>query len=412
MTTYTPQFAEAFITRLYQIASQEEGVISRTSLSPDTQSARRAADDIRLAAVNQNERELILTIGDALGHRAYKLLDALHMAGKESVPSYLSRRGAHHDKAMQFLRVLRTMEADSPSDMNLLVTTSGKEGVMKKLIDYYGSFFDILKTGRISTADHIDPQDYASMGLPLPEEAKRPKVIENLAGHLYAAYQDGADKRFDGSPVRIPLPTPGNEAWMTWMLGYAAKFHYGSDLEDRRIGALSFPYFLHVTTGIAPQDARMTVFAAINGEDDILRTVGRSSYDAGIATTLKNIIAGGYEGDVQPELERIIAHRNVYEQALEDGTLEREELAILREFLRGVEGVRHPEALATLLSTTPVEHPGYALPKRPSRGGGVIEDDDVICSTPRVYIPAPRAEPEPQKATALPIRILFDYAKS
>lgn len=400
--TYPFGFALEFVKHLHQIARQEEDASSRERDARDV----RGADVYRYSAMSTDERNLIKAIAPSLGlesEYSETLLDGLECANTDAIPQYLEHEGGYHDKAQQFLNIYRALQRNHADD--IAVSRYSSKDLMDRLLTLYGSFFDMQRTGRISTADHINFMAFLDAGKPLPDEFSDRRVIDDLATFLLGEVD--CRKAQTGTPARLELPaiTPANPAWMMWMVGRTAQFTYGHDAAiDSEVGELSFPYFISAITGADPELVRKASQAAIRG-DPVHRIQGCMEYDKRLASVFGSIIAGTYTGGMLPELQRMADHAAVYRGATGDGYLTLEKKALLTEYLRGVEGVRHPDALDILLQMREVRNPYGAIQHAPS--------------TPSLSEQSPFADERrgsaigsiarPRENLALPLDIVLDY---
>ncbi len=254
LTHPSAEFAPVFFRRLYQIARQEEERDNKAEDMAIT-SVRRGTD------VGMEERNLLLAIGNALNiPRPNELLDSFEASEADMVESFLEKRGPHYNHAMQFLRIYdltrRHMEASLLPERD----------VLERLVHYYGAFFGILRTGRISTADHINQIAFVEAGRPLPKEATQVRVLDDVIDFLLTSYKQNNHAIGIQEPVSLPEPTNAHPEWKRMVLGYAAKFFYTSAKGGSTrtgIGAISLPYFLYVTTGVDPEFAGFVIKTAV-----------------------------------------------------------------------------------------------------------------------------------------------------
>ncbi|GEM_PF-6544968 len=362
--TYPLSFAAEFVKSLHQIARQEEDASSRRR---DTLNAKdvRGADVHRYAAMSPSEQDLIIVMAASLGlpsKDSTYLLDGLERANADAIPQYLGHEGSYHDMAQQFLNIYQELQKNHAED--IVISRYSPKDLMDKLLAMYGSFFDMPRVGRISTADHINVMDLLEAGRPLPDEVADRRVIDDLATFLLEELDCKAQTR---TPARLTIPdiTPTNPAWLMWMVGRTAQFTYGHQAAiDSELGELSFPYFISAVTGADPELVREASTAAIRG-DPAHRIKGCMEYDRQLADVFGSIIAGTYSGGLPAELQRMADHAAVYREATADGHLVLEESALLAEYLRGIDGVRHPDALDILLQPREVRHP-YTANQRAS----------------------------------------------
>lgn len=414
---FPPAFGQEFVKRLYQLSCQEENCRqAKPSYEAALHSSHSPVDEMRQIGVSHSERDLVVLVGSSLGVSGYKLLEKLERTNKSIVVSYGEEKGKLYEKAMQFLHIYQNMEGENPETMREYVARYGQKGILKKLVDYYGSFFDIFKVGKVSTADHIDIQAYIEAGVRPPADFQNPRVIADVVDFLLHQYEEKKHQQVKNDHVQLPAPTPANGAWMTWMLGYAARFYYSSDIEDKTIGNLSFPHFMHVITGADPQFVHVASFAALGGEDELLKISGCQEQDLAIAKALESIVAGNYDLEPPGEIQNLALHAGIYDQAMEDNHLELEELALIEEYLRCVEGIRHPSALSILLQTSPVKDPAYIHKPRRTRQATPflgIPLNKLPSNAPPLPVEAISAAviQRPQEKTALPLQIVLDYLR-
>jgi hypothetical protein len=298
-------------------------------------------------------------MGKAIGYeKTNALMHVLDRWHIDAVPSYLGKfdgrrdeeslkKRRYKDSALQFLHVYKMLGASRKD----ILEQHGEREVMEQLADLYGSFFNIMRTGKIATIDDIDPKN-VEYGVPLAREAlarlAHPEIIKDMTGLLLELYASREHEKLDHRVVKLPVPTSEHPDWSNWMLGYAARFQYAASGAEKEIGAAAFPYFLYVTTGV--QADRFQAAAAT-----ILKE--REAYHRGIATAVDEILLGKF-GDkpVPSELRRMTQQHAVYEEAMGDGKIELEERALLSEYLR-MQGIWHPQAVSLLTSPNKIPHP-------------------------------------------------------
>jgi len=406
--TYPHSFAAEFVKGLHQIARQEEDTSSRRRDASGANDVR-GADIHRYAAMSPSERDLIIVMASSLGLQSTDsnyLLEGLERENVDAIPQYLGHDGGYHNRAQQFLGVYRALQNGHADD--IVVNRYSPKDLMDKLLALYGSFFDMPRAGRISTADHINAISFIETGQPLPDEFSNQRVIDDLATFLLAEVDCG--KPSVGTPAKLDVPaiTPANPAWLTWMLGRAAQFTYGHEPSiDSELGELSFPYFINAITGADPELVRHASQAAIRG-NAVHHIQGCMEYDKRLADVFACIVAGTYtagRAGLPPELQQMGIHAAVYREATADGHLVLEEGALLAEYLRGIDGVRHPDALDILLQMREVSDPYSAGQHAPSASAMFSESpfaDEQRSS-------AIGSISRPKERLALPLDIVLNY---